>query len=125
MAQEPQSDLGNGYLMNPGMGAWAVRASMEPAANLAAMLVERLEIRPPFDIDKLVSEYADVFEENWPYHGCDAVVVRLFASRPTIYLRSGLRPRRRLFTLAHELGHIQMWWHVGDLGCEPNSEQST
>ncbi len=96
---------------------WTLRAPVEPPANLAATLVERLDLAPPIDIDGLADNYADVFEEAWPYKDCDAVVVGLISGRPTIFLRAGLLTNRRRFTLAHELGHVLMGWHVGVVGC--------
>ncbi|MFC0533027.1 ImmA/IrrE family metallo-endopeptidase [Phytohabitans kaempferiae] len=67
--------------------------------------------------------YADIVEEDWPYTDCDAVVVGLLRERPTIFLRAKLHSRRQRFTLAHELGHIQMGWHIGVVGCNPDASQ--
>lgn len=102
---------------------WTLKPTVEPAANLAATLVERLDLAPPVDIEGLADNYADVFEEAWPYTDCDAVVVGLISSRPTIFLRAGLLTHRRRFTLAHELGHVLMGWHVGVVGCLPTVSQ--
>jgi IrrE N-terminal-like domain len=58
-------------------------------------------------------------EETAFPHECDAVILGLTDSqaRPRIILNSS-RPRtRRRFTLAHELGHFRIPWHVGTIVC--------
>jgi hypothetical protein len=102
---------------------WLTKPSTEPSAVLAAQIVERLDITLPVNIESLAASAADIFEEPWPYGGCDAVVVGLLSERPSIFLRKGLHHRRRRFTLAHEYGHLNMAWHIGVVGCHPETRQ--
>jgi hypothetical protein len=102
---------------------WLTKPSLEPPAILAANIVRRLGLVAPIQIEELANEMADVFEEPWPFKECDAVVVGLLSERPSIFLRRGLRHRRRRFTLAHEFGHLNMAWHIGVVGCLPNRAQ--
>ncbi|MFE3604212.1 ImmA/IrrE family metallo-endopeptidase [Streptomyces goshikiensis] len=56
---------------------------------------------------------------NWP-HECDAVTV-LSEDPPRVFVRDGLPPLRERFTLAHELAHISLAWHVGTVDCKTDS----
>ncbi len=104
--------------------AWLLRPSNEPAANLAATIVDRLDLEPPLDIHAIVRSRADVYAEAWPYKTCDAIVVGLAGpGRPTIFLRADLVRRRERFTLAHEFGHVVMGWHIGIVACMPSEGQ--
>lgn len=106
---------------------WGVLAPQDRPVLLAATLVDRFGLVPPIDVDTLTREWADISEEPWPFSGCDAVVVDLVSDRPMIFVRTGVHPRRRLFTVAHELGHVVMGWHLGYAGgrlvCSPSSDQ--
>ncbi|MFB6860486.1 ImmA/IrrE family metallo-endopeptidase [Streptomyces virginiae] len=59
-------------------------------------------------------EYAD-----WP-HECDAVTV-LGGDIPRVFVRRDLPLLRERFTLAHELAHIELAWHVGTVDCKIDS----
>ncbi|MGW7141140.1 ImmA/IrrE family metallo-endopeptidase [Streptomyces xanthophaeus] len=50
-------------------------------------------------------------------HECDAVTV-LDREPPRVFVRNGLPPFRERFTLAHELAHIELAWHVGTVNCQ-------
>ena len=55
---------------------------------------------------------------TWKFD-CDALIVGLTSSRPTIFLRETPEHsrRRRRLTLAHELGHLVIPWHLGRVAC--------
>lgn len=94
-------------------------ASSDPAARCAATLVDRLDLNPPIDIDTVAARYCDIEFLTWPY-ACDALAVGLGSVRPSIFIRSNNQgARRRRFTLAHELGHVVLPWHVGLTACIP------
>ncbi len=93
--------------------------SSDPAARCAATLVDRLDLNPPIDIDAVAARYCDVEFLTWPY-ACDALAVGLGSVRPSIFIRRNNQgARRRRFTLAHELGHVVLPWHVGLTACIP------
>jgi len=98
--------------------SWLLKEPDEPAANLAAHVVEQSDLVWPVPIEALLAKVARIEDHAWP-HQCDALVVGLLSDRPTVFIRSGLHPRRRRFTLAHEYGHVIMGWHIGEVGCNP------
>lgn len=87
---------------------------LEPERRLARLLVERLDLAPPIDIRSVTERYADVEDDLIPAN-CDAVVVGLGGDRPRplVVLARGKPWTRRRFSLAHELGHVLIPWHVG------------
>lgn len=49
---------------------------------------------------------------------CDAVMVGLVSGRrPQVFLKAGRSEKRMRFTLAHELGHYFISWHLGTIIC--------
>jgi hypothetical protein len=90
------------------------------ARRLAARLVEKKNLVPPVDIRGMLQEYAEVIDTSWPYSSVDALVSGIGSgSRPRVFLRREAHRRRQLFTMAHELGHILIPWHVGSDACHP------
>lgn len=89
---------------------------MTPEERAAALLVERYDLRPPVDVHAVAERLADVEECDWPFD-CDGIAVELTSSRPRIFLRRGANRRRQRFTLAHEVGHVSLGWHVGTVAC--------
>ncbi len=91
----------------------------DPAARCAATLADRLDLNPPIDVDAVAAHYCDVEFLTWPY-ACDALAVGLHSARPSVFIRRNNQgARRRRFTLAHELGHVFLPWHVGLTACIP------
>jgi hypothetical protein len=83
--------------------------------RVAAELVRRFELEPPVDVGAAARHFADVEDASIP-GACDGLVLGLHGGRPRpLILLDGRhgRPRER-FTLAHELGHVLLPWHVGD-----------
>lgn len=81
--------------------------------------VKNLEL--PVDIEKIIRQYADIEEDYIPFGG-DAVCINL-KGRPLIVLNKYAVESRRRFTLAHELGHIQIPWHTGMLSCHTDADR--
>ena len=95
-----------------------------PEINFAARLVQLKKLTPPIDIFDLAQEYATVHEVDFPVH-VDGVCLDLKqrGKRPRILINRNL-PRHRLrFTLAHELGHVLIPWHVGSIVDETEESQ--
>lgn len=72
-------------------------------------------LKLPIDIEKIINEYADLEEDFIPYE-VDAICINR-RDRPLIIIKKNVSESRRRFTLAHELGHIQIPWHTGMLSC--------
>lgn len=101
---------------------WLIYPPSDPASQLAATMARRVKVHPIGSaIDELVLKYAAIEELEWQYK-CDALVVGLGQSRPTIFLKAGQWAPRRRFSLAHELGHVLMPWHIGLAACTVDSD---
>ncbi|MFD9160611.1 ImmA/IrrE family metallo-endopeptidase [Streptomyces sp. NPDC059558] len=88
-----------------------------PERQLAATLVKRLNLSPPVDIFDVASRHAVIEECDWP-SSCDGVALGLNSAQPRIYLKKIVNRRRMRFTLAHELGHVLLPWHVETIQCD-------
>lgn len=85
--------------------------------RVAAMLVERHSLSPPVDVFALATEYAQVERVSIPT-GQDGLYLDRRSRGPLIVVNRSRGLERQRFTLAHELGHCVIPWHVGDqLAC--------
>ncbi|WP_278260889.1 ImmA/IrrE family metallo-endopeptidase [Nocardia sp. AG03] len=93
------------------------------ARNAAALIVRRHNLVPPVPVEKLLEIEADVIacDNRWPTSLVDAVVVRRIGQRPQVFYRLTEHPLRQRFTLAHELAHLKLAWHLGTQVC--NTDQ--
>lgn len=94
-------------------------APTDPSARVAQLVLRRSGQSVPVDVEALAMQHAEVERHAWPFD-CDALTVGLVAERPTIYLRDQQARRRERFTLAHELGHVVLGWHFGNVACTPS-----
>lgn len=90
---------------------------ISPEVRLARRLVERLDLIPPIDIKSLVQNYADVVFGNIPNESVDGICLNLKVPgrTPRVIVNSTNPSSRQRFTLAHELGHILIPWHLGSI----------
>jgi len=88
---------------------------MKPEEKFAHRLLERHNLTPPYDLEELVSSYAKVDFLVFP-DDADGISLGLKQyDKPRLYINS-LRPEvRQRFTLAHELGHVIIPWHIGNI----------
>lgn len=68
------------------------------------------------DIETLVRRYAEIETLPLPFD-VDALCIHSSSARPRVLVNSRRAETRGRFTLAHELGHILIPWHLGSLGC--------
>lgn len=94
---------------------------MTEVSNIAALLVDRYQLSPPVDIKGLVQEFADLEFCAWP-QDCDGVAI-LSTLPHRVFVKDGQPRRRERFTLAHELGHVVIPWHVNAVDCKPVETQ--
>ena len=89
-----------------------------PEEQIASLIVSRLGLTPPIDVVSLISQVADI-EEDTPPGDCDALFLGKpkDRTRPLIILNKKRNPLRKRFTLAHELGHLKIPWHIGTFFC--------
>ncbi len=87
-----------------------------PEINLARRVLQKFELRPPIDIFGLVTHYAKVDSLDLPLDidGC-SLYLKIPGRQPLVILNAVRPPRRKQFTLAHELGHVLIPWHIGTI----------
>lgn len=88
------------------------------ARRVAGLLVERLNLTPPVDVEAIIRAQAELHRVDWPFNHTDAILLGLGSSRkPRIFYRATQNPFRERFTLAHELGHLTLPWHLPQANC--------
>lgn len=87
----------------------------QPEVNLARRIIEKHGLSPPIDVRRLVKQHADLQIHQIPFRGVDGLCLNLKVpgKRPRVVINSDNPVNRRRFTLAHELGHIVIPWHMG------------
>jgi Zn-dependent peptidase ImmA (M78 family) len=87
-----------------------------PETNLAARLLKKKSLAPPVDIFLLAKQYAEVRVMPIPFD-VDGVSLNLKVPKktPRIIINDTGFPNRIRFTLAHELGHVLIPWHLGSI----------
>ncbi|MEV2241065.1 ImmA/IrrE family metallo-endopeptidase [Micromonospora sp. NPDC049891] len=90
-----------------------------PEQRLASRIVERHDLTPPIDIAALTKQYAALEFAEWPYE-CDGLTIGLTSlPRPRVFIRHTGNTLRQRFTMAHELGHVLLPWHIEEVACSP------
>ncbi|WP_103919762.1 ImmA/IrrE family metallo-endopeptidase, partial [Candidatus Venteria ishoeyi] len=88
---------------------------MLPEENMARRLLQRHGLTPPFNLEALVSNYANLDKRGFPTDA-DGISIGIDGgTTPEIILNTKHYPTRQRFTLAHELGHIIIPWHTGTI----------
>jgi IrrE N-terminal-like domain len=92
---------------------------MNVAENFAKTLSRIYSISVPVEIEKIINIYADLEYVNFPPEAnhIDGVAfgLKAFGTRPKIYINKNKPRTRQLFTMAHELGHVIIPWHMGTI----------
>ena len=88
-----------------------------PEIKIARRFTNSHSLTIPFDLAKQVRNYATLVYKEIPIPGVDGVSVNLKipSKTPTIIVNTKMPEKRQLFTLAHELGHIIIPWHIGTI----------
>lgn len=88
---------------------------MVPVEKMAARLLDRHNLKPPYDLEALAVKYATVELHHFPLEA-DGITIGIGGEeKPQIIINSNSPETRRKFTLAHELGHIIIPWHTGTI----------
>lgn len=87
----------------------------DPEVLMARKLIKLNGLKIPFNLDELVAKYAKVVYKSIPVEGIDGVCLNLKmpGKTPVVIVNSDAVRARQKFTLAHELGHIIIPWHLG------------
>lgn len=97
---------------------------MLPEEKMAARVLNRKGLIPPYDLFELASSYGELRFRSFPFKA-DGITVGIGQqARPTIYINSDYPDTRQRFTVAHEIGHIVIPWHTGTVvsHLNPNSD---
>jgi hypothetical protein len=92
------------------------RVAARRAANLARSRAGADVV--PISVVDVASRFADIEREDWPVNSVDGITINCSARRPQIFYRGDPSALRTRFTIAHELGHAVLPWHVGTMECE-------
>ena len=87
--------------------------------------MSKFGLRPPVDVEELARNFADVEYDSIP-GSCDGLVLGLGGQRrkPLILIERAHHETRQRFTLAHELGHLLLPWHLGgNFACDTSGDQ--
>ena len=89
---------------------------MPPEVKLAQRLIQRRNLCPPVDVKRLLQEFAVVEYVDFPVQ-IDGLCLGLKAAgrKPSALVNKSSYPTRQRFTLAHELGHVLIPWHMGSI----------
>lgn len=83
--------------------------------SLARFVIDDEKFAPGDDLKALVSRFAKIEFASIPFQADGISVKPKSAERPLIVVNSDNPPTRQTFTLAHELGHVLIPWHVGTI----------
>ena len=88
---------------------------MTPVEKMAARLLARHNLTPPYDLLALARTYSNLEFLPFPIPA-DGITIGIGENkRPTILINTNAPEPRKRFTLAHELGHIFIPWHTGTI----------
>lgn len=87
-----------------------------PEINLATRLINKKKLIPPIDIFSLTKQYAIIESKNIPVD-IDGIslYLKLPNKGPKVIINNNKPENRMRFTLAHELGHVLIPWHLGSI----------
>lgn len=87
----------------------------ERPKNIARLIIERNRLVHPFKIEEFARSQVKFSLEPIPFN-IDALLVKSFSedSQTEMIVNSSKPPTRQVFTIAHELGHVFIPWHVGE-----------
>lgn len=95
-----------------------------PEIKIAKRLAKKHGLKPPVDILAFVAKFAEIEETVLPVDA-DAISINLKNEdrNPQIFINRFSDANRKRFTLAHELAHIIIPWHVGSIVSHINAYQ--
>lgn len=97
-------------------------SGVEIAKNCAARVLSFKKLKVPIKIDSLLAQYAEVRELRFPTDKYSGLCINRKDRKPKVLINSGMTETRKRFTMAHELGHIQIFNHTGLIPCVVNED---
>lgn len=101
-------------------------ARVAPVVRLARHLISKFNLQPPVDVEAIARKYADLHYEQIPVEGVDGLCLYLKTpgKRSKIVINSDRPKVRQRFTLAHEVGHVLIPWHMGNIVDNLDADES-
>lgn len=95
------------------------------ARRTANLVVDRFDLTPPVDVQALLEAQAEFHRVDWPIDNVDAIVTGFVSasSKPVVYIRATENLLRERFTMAHELGHLVLPWHLPEANCSVDEDE--
>lgn len=85
----------------------------DPIENIAELLIKKERINKlPVDIESIALKYSKLKKIDIPFD-FDGITIKEKGRTPQIIINKKQVKQRKNFTIAHELGHIIIPWHVG------------
>lgn len=91
-------------------------SASSPEAKLANLIIKRNGLEPGFGVQEFLASQADLKFGKIP-GDVDGISINLKSkdSKPVVIISTELPSTRKKFTMAHELGHIFIPWHIGTI----------
>lgn len=88
-----------------------------PEIKMARKIIQKHSLTVPFNLDNLINKYAIIIYKAIQVDGVDGICLNLKTAgkTPTVIINTNSPETRQRFTLAHELGHIIIPWHLGTI----------
>lgn len=93
-----------------------MESASSPVEKLANLIIKRHNLKPGFDIKEFLATQSDLRFGEIP-NGVDGISINLKSKdkQPVVIISTNLPFVRQKFTMAHELGHIVIPWHIGTI----------
>ncbi|MGB3366477.1 MAG: ImmA/IrrE family metallo-endopeptidase, partial [Acidaminobacteraceae bacterium] len=88
----------------------------EKVQKIARRILTKHNEKYPVKINEIISKYAEVEYEDYPFD-VDAICVNNEDGYKVFIKENSVNANRLRFTLAHELGHMVIPWHIGTISC--------
>lgn len=97
---------------------------MEPEIRIARRVIARNNLTHPFNVYAFAKNIVCIEEDVLPSH-VDGIVLDSNKEKPTVILNAISPEPRKIFTLAHEIGHYFIPWHMLNFVCHAEYDSQT
>lgn len=86
-----------------------------PEERLASKIINKYKLAPPIDVESIIKNFAKLEYRDIPISGIDGVSIgiKIPGQVPIVVVKETAPKTRQQFTLAHELAHLVIPWHIG------------
>lgn len=93
---------------------------LRPEEKLAYTFLKRQKLKPPFEALPVLKGLAEVEEDDVP-GDVDAILLPRPTGKPLVIFNRNKPDTRKVFTTAHEIGHLLIPWHtLSTYICKPS-----